>query len=434
MPNPEVSPEPWSQAHLQRCHDMAAAIASKPRKREDGMRHVATLLVLLFLALSSGSALAQGAPPPQAKGEFKNAAGEAIGNLTLTQMPDGTVMVSASLKGLPPGDHGFHIHAVGSCAPTFDAAGPHYNPSGKQHGLDNPNGPHAGDLPNLHITDDGTGTLSTKTNLVTVTPGPMTIFDTDGSAVVIHAQADDQKTDPSGNSGSRIACAILQPVAAPQPAAQLPAQSSASAEFKTSVGETVGNATLTQNADGSVRLQVQVHGLPSGQHGIHFHQFGACAPTFGAAGEHYNPMGNMHGLENPNGPHAGDLPNLVVNTDGTGSLDTATQLVTLAPGPMTLFDADGTALIIHAFTDDQKTDPSGNSGSRIACAVVQAGGAPAAQPAGQPAQPGAQPAGQPNQLPITGGADTPWLALLAAGLFLFGAGALAMHRWSNRVK
>jgi Cu-Zn family superoxide dismutase len=386
------------------------------------MKKAACVLVLLLLGLSSGSALAQAGPRPQAKGEFKNAAGESIGNLTLTQAPDGMVAISASGKGMPPGDHGIHIHAVGSCTPTFDAAGPHYNPMSKQHGLENPNGPHAGDLPIFSIKPDGTGTFEAKTSMVTVSPGPMSVFDADGSAVVIHAQTDDQKTDPSGNSGARIACAVLQPVAAPQPAAQLPAQSSASAEFKTSVGETVGNATLTQSADGSVRLQVQVRGLPAGQHGIHFHQFGACAPTFGAAGDHYNPMGTMHGLENPNGPHAGDLPNLTVNADGTGSLDTTTRLVTVASGPMTVFDADGTALIIHAFVDDQKTDPSGNSDGRIACAVIQPGTA-ASQPAAQPGQPAPQPADQPAQLPNTGAADTPWLAMLALGLLLFGAGA-----------
>jgi Cu-Zn family superoxide dismutase len=395
-------------------------------QKEETMKQAVSLLVLLLLALSSGSALAQGAPPPQAKGEFKNAAGDSIGNVTLTQSPDGTVAVSAEVKGLPPGDHGFHIHAVGSCAPNFDAAGPHYNPQSKMHGLENPDGPHAGDMPSITVRPDGGGTLSAKTTLVTISPGPMSIFDGDGSAIVIHAQPDDQKTDPSGNSGARIACAVLQPVAAPQPSTQ-PSQSSANAEFKTSVGEAVGNATLTQNADGSVRLQVQVRGLPAGQHGIHFHQFGACAPTFGAAGEHYNPMGKMHGLENSDGPHAGDLPNLTVNADGTGSLDTTTQLVTLASGPMTVFDSDGTALIIHALTDDQKTDPSGNSDGRIACGVIGAGAQPATQPAAQPAQP-AQPAVQPAQLPTTGGADTPWLALIALGLVVFGVGALVARK------
>lgn len=378
------------------------------------MRRSLQILIVLLLALGAGSALAQSGPPPQAKGEFKTTTGESVGNVTLTQMPDGMVLVSAAVRGLPPGEHGIHIHAVGDCTPPFDAAGPHYNPIAKQHGLENPNGPHAGDLPNLIVKPDGTGEFSARTTMVTIAPGPMTVFDTDGSALVIHALVDDQKTDPSGNSDGRIACAVLQPVAA-QPVAQAAPQSGARAEFKTAAGEAVGNATLTQNSDGSVRVQVQVHGLPAGQHGIHFHQFGACAPTFGAAGEHYNPMGTMHGLENPSGPHAGDLPNLTVNADGTGSFDTTTKLVTLTSGPMTVFDSDGTALIIHALTDDQKTDPSGNSDGRIACAVVQ----PAAQAGGQAGS------NQPTRLPNTGGADTPWLALVLAALLLLGVGTLA---------
>ena len=393
------------------------------------MKRVTCLLVALSLAFGVGSALAQGAPPPQAKGEFKTAAGESVGNVTMTQMPNGMVLVSVAVRGLPPGQHGIHIHAVGSCAPTFAAAGGHFNPTGKQHGLDNPNGAHGGDLPNLTVAANGAGTFSATTNRVTIAAGPLSIFDADGSALVIHALTDDQMTDPAGNSGDRIACAVLQPVAAPQPAAQIPPQSSATAEFKTSVGETVGSATLTQNADGSVRLQVQVRGLPAGQHGIHFHQFGACAPTFGAAGEHFNPMGTQHGLENPAGPHAGDLPNLTVNADGTGALDTPTKLVTVSPGPMSVFDADGTALVIHAFTDDEKTDPSGNSGARIACAVLQ----PASLTAGG-GQAGAGAAGQtgatrPSQLPNTGGDGTPSPGLLsAAALLLLALGGLALYR------
>jgi len=385
------------------------------------MKRSTQFLIILLLALGTGSALAQGTPPPQAKGEFKTLTGESVGNVTMTQRPDGTVAISATVRGLPPGEHGIHIHAVGSCAPNFDAAGPHYNPMAKQHGLENPDGPHAGDLPILTVRADGTGDFSAPTNRVTITPGPMTIFDGDGSALVIHALTDDQKTDPSGNSDGRIACAVLQPVGA-QPAAQLPAQTSAQAAFQNAAGAPVGNATLTQNADGSVRLQVQVSGLSAGQHGIHFHQFGACAPTFGAAGEHYNPMGSMHGLENPAGPHAGDLPNLTVGADGTGVLDTNTKLITLAAGPMTLFDADGSALVIHALVDDQKTDPSGNSDGRIACAVIQPGVQTAAQAGSQTGTT------TPAQLPNTGGAETSWLTLALAGLLLLGAGTLALRR------
>jgi Cu-Zn family superoxide dismutase len=217
---------------------------------------------------------------------------------------------------------------------------------------------------------------------------------------------------------------VLLAVSAGSALAQSQPPPQAKGEFKTSVGETVGNATMIQNADGSVRVQVQVRGLPPGVHGIHFHAVGACAPDFEASGGHYNPASREHGLENPNGPHAGDLPNLTINADGTGTLDTNTTLVTLAPGDKTLFDADGTALVIHAFTDDQRTPPSGNSGARIACAVVQ--------PATAGGQQATQPGGEPAQLPTTGAADNPWPALVLTALLLLTTGL--MTRQSQRAK
>ena len=202
-----------------------------------------------------------------------------------------------------------------------------------------------------------------------------------------------------------------------------PAQ--ATAEFKTSVGETVGTATLSQNPDGTVRLQVQVRGLPPGQHGIHIHAVGQCAPDFAAAGPHYHPLGKQHGLENPAGPHAGDLPNLTIGADGTGTMDATTDRVTLTPGDKTVFDADGSAIVIHAFQDDQKTDPAGNSGERIACAVIQPVVAP--QPTPAPVAGGA-----PAQLPATGGAALPWPALVLAGLLVLIGGALALRDARSR--
>jgi Cu-Zn family superoxide dismutase len=151
----------------------------------------------------------------------------------------------------------------------------------------------------------------------------------------------------------------------------------ASATFVDAAGATVGWASLVEDASGIVHVNVHVAGLAPGRHGIHIHAIGACTPTFAAAGSHYNPFGDQHGLENPEGPHAGDLPNLTVNPEGIGHLDAKTDRVTISAGPATLFDttvgAEGSAFIIHANEDDQVTDATlGGSGARIACAVINA--------------------------------------------------------------
>ena len=150
----------------------------------------------------------------------------------------------------------------------------------------------------------------------------------------------------------------------------------ASATFVNAAGVTVGWARLVEDATGRVHVNIHVKGLAQGLHGVHIHSVGACSPTFVAAGGHYNPLVHEHGLENPAGPHAGDLPNLVVNGAGVGHLDATTDRVTLSPGPATLFDtttlAVGSAFIIHANPDDQVTNATnGGSGARIACAVIE---------------------------------------------------------------
>lgn len=154
--------------------------------------------------------------------------------------------------------------------------------------------------------------------------------------------------------------------------------SDASGTFRDASGAVVGWVRLVEDGRGIVHVNVHVDGLPAGLHGIHIHAIGACGPTFAAAGGHYNPLGHQHGLDNPAGAHAGDLPNLVVNEAGLGHLDTTTDRVTISDGPLTLFDtttgAVGSAFIIHANQDDQMTDATnGNSGARIACAVIEAG-------------------------------------------------------------
>ncbi len=146
----------------------------------------------------------------------------------------------------------------------------------------------------------------------------------------------------------------------------------ASAVLKDTKGHEVGIARFTQDEKGIVHINATVKGLSPGLHGIHIHQYGTCSPNFAAAGEHYNPLGKMHGLKNPKGPHAGDLPNLKVDQSGVGNYNTTTSLVTLSPGKTSLFNGNGTTLVIHAGPDDQMTNPSGNSGDRIACGVIKA--------------------------------------------------------------
>jgi Cu-Zn family superoxide dismutase len=139
-------------------------------------------------------------------------------------------------------------------------------------------------------------------------------------------------------------------------------------------GQTIGWARLTEDAAGQLHLNVQVEGLSPGRHGIHLHAIGQCVgPAFASAGGHHNPLGAQHGLDNPAGAHAGDLPNLTVNGAGRGHLDAISHHATLSSGPVSVFDADGSAIVIHANEDDQVTNPTGNSGPRVACGVIEAG-------------------------------------------------------------
>ncbi len=144
------------------------------------------------------------------------------------------------------------------------------------------------------------------------------------------------------------------------------------ADLEDARGQRVGVATFDEVAAG-VRIVVEVRGQTPGEHGVHVHEVGRCEPPgFTSAGGHFNPERKQHGLENPAGPHAGDLPNLTVAADGTGRLETTTGRITLGGGPASVFDGDGSALVIHAARDDMRTDPTGNSGVRAACGVIVA--------------------------------------------------------------
>lgn len=142
-------------------------------------------------------------------------------------------------------------------------------------------------------------------------------------------------------------------------------------EMMDSDGNAIGTAELSEE-DAGVKVALEVEGLEEGIHGIHFHETGMCeGPDFESAGGHFNPADAMHGMDNPDGPHAGDLPNIEASSDGTASQEFTAENVTLAIGEEnSLLKEGGTALVIHAGEDDQTTDPSGDSGDRIACGVV----------------------------------------------------------------
>jgi superoxide dismutase, Cu-Zn family len=145
----------------------------------------------------------------------------------------------------------------------------------------------------------------------------------------------------------------------------------ATASLVDSTGADAGVATFSDSG-GATRLSVSVTGLTPGAHGMHVHENGTCTPPdFQSAGGHFNPDGKKHGTQNPEGPHAGDLPNLVVEKDGSADTTLTVPSGLLAEGPTSMLGAQPRALVIHADPDDEKTDPSGNSGARVVCGVIE---------------------------------------------------------------
>lgn len=168
--------------------------------------------------------------------------------------------------------------------------------------------------------------------------------------------------DPNGPNGSRI-----RPM--PGPTFETRNVRPARAELRDVDGRVVGQATFTQAPHGLI-ISAELTGLPAGVHALHVHDVGRCEPPFTTAGGHYNPLIRQHGVQNRAGYHAGDLPNFTAPATGTVRVDVFTRDLQLGAGVGTLFDADGSSIMVHSAADDYRSDPAGNAGTRIACGVI----------------------------------------------------------------
>jgi len=173
------------------------------------LRRLALPALVALPILSACTTMHGGGPAPVATGQIARANGTVLGAASITQSANG-LAITVNVAGMAPGAYGIHVHAVGRCdGPNFTTAGPHWNPSMRQHGRLNPQGSHHGDLPNLVVGADGIGRLNAT--LAGALTGEGGLLDMDGASLIIHARPDDELTDPTGNSGDRQACAVFTP-------------------------------------------------------------------------------------------------------------------------------------------------------------------------------------------------------------------------------
>jgi Cu-Zn family superoxide dismutase len=175
------------------------------------VRLLSAVIAALFLFGFGANSFSAASQPVKTK--FLNAKQQEVGDATVTETPNGMLIrvnLRRNAEGISPGTHAIHIHEVGSCEPPFKSAGGHFNPTNKKHGFLDKQGKHAGDLPNIHVTENAPLTVEFLVPQLSLSGGKASLLDGDGSAIVIHQAADDYRTDPAGDAGDRVACAVLE--------------------------------------------------------------------------------------------------------------------------------------------------------------------------------------------------------------------------------